>query len=65
MVCVGPASLGILLGFQCYELGSKGGVFELWLPMAELISPSLDTSPLILSELGCNSRLGVALGLCL
>ena len=57
--------IGYFLGFQWCELGSKVVVFELWLPMPRLISPSLDTSPLLLSELGCNSRLGAALGLCL
>ena len=40
-------------------------VFGLWLPIPGLISQSLDTSPLLLSELGCNSRLGAALGPCL
>ena len=65
LVSVALASLGILLEFQWYELGSKGGVFGLWLPMTGLISPSLGTFPLLLSELGCNSRLGAALSLCL
>ena len=44
-------------------LGSKGGVSRLWLPMPGLVFPSLDTSSLLLSELGCNNRLGVVLGL--
>ena len=49
---------------QWYELESKGGASGLRLLMLRLISPSLDTSPLLLSELGCNSKLGVVLGLC-
>ena len=65
LVYVAPVSSGIMLGFQWYVLGSKGGVSGLWLPMLGLVSPSLDTFPLLLSELGCNNRLGAALGLCL
>ena len=57
--------LSILLEFQWYELESKGGAFGLRLLMPGLISPSLGTSPLLLSELGCNSRLDVVLVLCL
>ena len=56
---------GIPLGRQWYELESKGGAFGLRLLMPGLVSHSLDTSPLLLSELGCNSRLDVVLGLCL
>ena len=57
--------MGILLGFRWYSLGSKGRVFGLWLQMPGSVSPLLDTSPLLLSKLGCNSRLGVVLSLCL
>ena len=65
LVYVAPISSGILLGFRWYVLGSKGGVSGLWLSMPGLVSPSLDTSPLLISELGCSNRLGAALGLCL
>ena len=41
------------------------GASELRLLTPRLVFPSLDTSPLLLLELGCNSRLGAALGLCL
>ena len=63
--CVALASLGIMSGLQWYELESKGGVFGLRLLTPGLVSPSLDTSPLLLSELSCNSRLDVILGFCL
>ena len=65
MVYVTLASSGILLELIWYEPGNKGGAFELRLPMPKLISPSLGTSPPLLSELGCNSKLGAALVLCL
>ena len=65
LACVAPASSGILLGLQRYELENKGGASGLRLLTPGLISPSLGTSPLVLSELGYNSRLDVVLGLCL
>ena len=65
LVYVTLASSDILLELLWYEPGSKGGASELRLPMPRLISPSLGTSPPLLSELGCNSKLGAALGLCL
>ena len=46
-----------MFGLQWYELESKGGAFGLWLLMPGLVSPSLDTSLLLISELGCNSKL--------
>ena len=47
------------------EISMVGGVFGLRLPMPGLISPFLGTFPLLLSELGCNSRLAATLCLCL
>ena len=40
-----------------------GGASELRLPEPKLIFPSLGTSPLLLLEHGCNSKLGVVLAL--
>ena len=40
-----------------------GGASELWLPEPKLTFPSLGTSPLLLLELGCNSKLGAVLAL--
>ena len=57
--------IGYSIGTLWYEPGSKGGVSELRLPMPKLISPSLGTSPPLLSELGYNSKLGAELVLCL
>ena len=62
--CVVPASSDILLELKWCEPGNKGGASELRLLWLGLISPSWDTSPLLLSELGCNSKLGAVLGLC-
>ena len=59
------ASSNILLELLWYEPESMGGASVLRLPMPRLISPSLSTSPPLLSELGCNSKLGVVLSLCL
>ena len=65
LVYVTLASSGILLELLWYEPGNKGGVSELRLPKPKLIFPSLGTSPPLLSKLGCNSKLGAALVLCL
>ena len=65
LVYVTLASLGILLELLWYEPGNKGEASELRLPKPKLIFPSLVTSPPLLSKLGCNSKLGVALVLCL
>ena len=65
LVCVALASLDILLGPQWYELESKGRAIGLQSLTPGLVSPSLDTSPLLLLELGYNSRLDVVLGFCL
>ena len=65
LVYVTVASSGILLELLWYEPGNKGGASELWLPKPKLIFPSLGTSPPLLSELDCNSKLGAALVLCL
>ena len=56
-VCVALTSSDILLEFQWYKPESKGGASELRLLMPRLIFPSLGTSPLLLSVLGCNSKL--------
>ena len=47
------------------SLEVRAEFFGLWLPVPRLISPSLDTSPLLFSKLGSNSRLGAVLGPCL
>ena len=65
LLCVALASSSILLGLQWYEPGNKGEVFRLQLPKPGQVSPSLGTSPLLLSKLGCISRQDVVLGLCL
>ena len=59
------ASSGTVLGLQWYELENKGRAFGLRLLTPGLVSPSLDTSPLLFSELDYNSRLDVVLCLCL
>ena len=63
LACAALASSDILLGLQWYELESKGGAFGLRLLKPGLVSPSLDTSPLLLSELGYNCRQDVVLDL--
>ena len=57
------ASLGILLELLWYEPRNMGGASELRLPKPKLIFPSLGTSPPLLLELGCNSKLGAVLSL--
>ena len=54
------ASSDIQLGLRRCELGSKVGVFWMWLPMPGSTFPSLGTSLLLPSELDCNSRLVAA-----
>ena len=64
-VCARPASLNTLLGLLWCEPGNRDEASELQSPAPVLIFPFSGTSPPLLSELYCNSKLGAVLALCL
>ena len=59
LVCATPASSDILLGHLWCGPRNRDGASELQSPAPVLIFPFSGSSPPLLSELDCNSKLGV------
>ena len=65
MVYAIPASLDTLLGLLWCEPGNRDEASELQSPVLVSIFPFSGTSPPLLAEPDCSSKLGAGLALCL